>query len=70
MKSEFINFYLNDKKEELEKKWKIISFLEEKLEENITTDNEPLFKKQIKSDNNYYSISKLKSVLTKKKNVT
>jgi len=63
--SEFINFYLKDKQEELKKKWKIVYFLEDELvnnnEKNINYNNE------IK---NYYSISKLKKILKNKKYVT
>jgi len=58
---EFINFYLKDKEEELKSKWKIVSFLEDEIEdlEKETTNNKQ----------NYYSISKLKEILKNKKNV-
>ena len=60
MGSEFINFYLKDKQEELKNKWKIVSFLEGEIED---------FEKEIDSEQNYYSISRLKKILKNRKNV-
>jgi len=60
--SEFINFYLKDKQEELKEKWKIVSFLEEELEETEKRESKKLFDK----NKNFYSISRLKKILKKK----
>ena len=62
MASEFINFYLKDKQEELKEKWKIVSFLEEELEETEKRESKKLFDK----NKNFYSISRLKKILKKK----
>lgn len=63
MASEFVNFYLKDKQEELKHKWKIVSFLEEELKEEKKSSINFLNSK------NFYSISRLKEVL-KRRNVS
>ena len=49
MASEFINFYLRDKKEALKEKWKIISFLEEEFAENTKKELKILKTQSIKN---------------------
>lgn len=69
MSDEFINFYLRDKEEELKSRWKIVSFLEEEVGENIHSynkDSNQTSSEKSGEEENYYSISRLKEVLKKK----
>ena len=54
----FVNFYLENREDKIRKKWKMIDFLMDEEEEN-----------EEKLQKDYYSISKLRNILKKLKNV-